>query len=34
VTVCGAEMGIEQFKDGKWIAIQDAYNNKLINAFA
>jgi branched-chain amino acid transport system substrate-binding protein len=32
-TVCIAQMGIEQFKNGKWIAIADAYNNKLINAF-
>ena len=34
VTVCSGTMGIEQFKDGKWISIADAYNNKLINAFS
>lgn len=34
ITICSGEMGIEQFKDGKWIAIADAYNDKLINAFA
>ncbi len=32
-TLCVGQMGIEQFKDGKWIPIADAYNNKLINAF-
>ncbi|MEI8051411.1 MAG: hypothetical protein WCI12_08250 [Actinomycetes bacterium] len=31
--VCVGEMGIEQFKDGKWIPIADAYNGKMINAF-
>ncbi len=32
-TLCVGQMGIEQFKGGKWIPIADAYNNKLINAF-
>ena len=32
-TICVGQMGIEQFKNNKWIAIADAYNNKLINAF-
>jgi hypothetical protein len=32
-TLCVGQMGIEQFKDGKWIPIADAYNGKLINAF-
>ena len=32
-TICVGQMGIEQFKNGKWVAIADAYNNKLINAF-
>ena len=33
-SICVGQMGIEQFKGGKWIPIADAYNNKLINAFA
>ena len=32
-TICGKEIGIAQFKGGKWIPIADAYNNKLINPF-
>ena len=32
-SVCVAQMGIEQFKSGKWVPIADAYNNKLINGF-
>ena len=32
--ICVGQMGIEQFKDGTWSAIADAYNNKMINAFA
>jgi len=32
--ICVGQMGIEQFKDGKWSAIADAYNDKMINAFA
>ena len=32
-TLCVGQMGIEQFLNGKWIPIADAYNNKLINAF-
>ena len=31
--VCGQTMGIAQFKSGKWIPIEDAYNNKLIDGF-
>lgn len=34
ITICSGQMGIEQFKDGKWVAIADSYNNKMINAFA
>jgi len=33
-TLCVGQMGIEQFLNGKWIAIADAYNNKLISPFA
>ena len=33
-SICVGQMGIEQFKGGKWIPIADAYNNKMINAFA
>jgi branched-chain amino acid transport system substrate-binding protein len=33
-SICVGQMGIEQFKNGKWVAIADVYNNKLINPFA
>ena len=32
-TLCVGQMGIEQFTKGKWVAIADAYNNKMINGF-
>jgi branched-chain amino acid transport system substrate-binding protein len=32
-TICVGQIGIEQFKNHKWVAIASAYNNKLINAF-
>lgn len=32
VTVCGAQMGIQQFKDGKWTSIADGLNGKPIDA--
>ena len=30
-TLCGAEMGIEQYVDGEWMSIADALNGKPIN---
>jgi branched-chain amino acid transport system substrate-binding protein len=30
VSVCGVEMGIQQYKDGRWISIADGHNNKPI----
>ncbi len=32
-SICGKYIGIAQFAGGKWIPVQDAYNNKLIDAF-
>jgi hypothetical protein len=32
-TICGKYIGIAQFKNGNWVPIQDAYNNKLIDPF-
>jgi branched-chain amino acid transport system substrate-binding protein len=32
--LCGQEMGVAQFSAaGRWVAVEDAYNNKLINGF-
>jgi branched-chain amino acid transport system substrate-binding protein len=31
VSVCGVEMGIQQYKDGKWISIADGHNGKPID---
>jgi hypothetical protein len=31
--ICGKYIGIAQFISGKWVPIQDAYNNKLIDPF-
>jgi len=33
-SVCGAQMGIQQFKGGKWISIADGLNGKPIDATA
>jgi hypothetical protein len=34
-SICGKYIGIAQFSSaGKWVPIEDAYNNKLINAFS
>jgi hypothetical protein len=30
VSVCGVEMGIQQYKDGQWISIADGHNGKPI----
>ena len=30
ISVCGVEMGIQQYKSGHWISIADAHNNKPI----
>jgi hypothetical protein len=30
VSVCGVEMGIQQYKNGKWISIADGHNNKPV----
>jgi branched-chain amino acid transport system substrate-binding protein len=30
VSVCGVQMGIQQYKDGKWISIADGHNGKPI----
>jgi branched-chain amino acid transport system substrate-binding protein len=30
-SLCGAEMGIEQYRDGKWIPVADALNGQAIN---
>jgi hypothetical protein len=30
-SLCGAEMGIEQYLNGKWVPIADALNGKAIN---
>lgn len=32
VSVCGAQMGIQQFKSGEWISIADGLNGKAIDA--
>jgi branched-chain amino acid transport system substrate-binding protein len=32
VAVCGAQMGVQQFKDGQWISIADGLNGKPIDA--
>lgn len=32
--ICGKEIGIAQFLNGKWVPIEDAYNGKLIDAFS
>jgi branched-chain amino acid transport system substrate-binding protein len=32
VSVCGAQMGIQQFKDGQWTSIADGLNGKPIDA--
>jgi branched-chain amino acid transport system substrate-binding protein len=31
VSVCGVEMGIQQYKDGKWASIADGHNGKPID---
>lgn len=31
VSVCGLEMGIQQYVDTKWVSINDGYNNKPLN---
>jgi branched-chain amino acid transport system substrate-binding protein len=31
VSVCGVQMGIQQYKDGKWISIADGHNGKPID---
>ena len=31
VSVCGVEMGIQQYKDGKWTSIADGHNGKPID---
>jgi hypothetical protein len=30
VSVCGVEMGIQQYKDGKWVSTNDGHNGKPI----
>jgi branched-chain amino acid transport system substrate-binding protein len=30
-SLCGAEMGIEQYRDGKWLPVADALNGQAIN---
>jgi hypothetical protein len=30
VSVCGVEMGIQQYKDGAWASINDGHNEKPI----
>ncbi len=32
-SICGKYIGIAQFSGGKWLPIEDAYNNKLIDPF-
>jgi len=32
-SICSASIGVSQYSGGKWYAIQDSYNKKLINAF-
>ncbi len=32
VSVCGAQMGIQQYKDGEWLSVADALNGKPIDA--
>jgi branched-chain amino acid transport system substrate-binding protein len=34
VSVCGVEMGIQQYKDGKWTSIADGHNGKPIDTSA
>jgi hypothetical protein len=29
--VCGVEIGIQQYKDGKWISVADGHNGKPID---
>jgi branched-chain amino acid transport system substrate-binding protein len=31
VSVCGVEMGIQQYKGGKWTSIADGHNGKPID---
>lgn len=31
VSVCGANMGVQQYKDGEWISIADGLNGKPID---
>jgi branched-chain amino acid transport system substrate-binding protein len=31
VSVCGVEMGIQQYKNGQWISIADGHNGKPID---
>ena len=30
ISVCGVEMGIQQYKNGKWISIADGHNGKPV----
>jgi ABC-type branched-subunit amino acid transport system substrate-binding protein len=32
ISVCGSQMGIQQYKDGEWLSIADALNGKPIDA--
>ena len=29
--LCGVQVGIEQYKDGKWISVRDGYNNNPVD---